>query len=326
MNVLITGAAGFVGSHLAEYIYLNHKDAFKIYGLVRRRTDLSNLSYLKGKIELLQGDITDSVSIDNLFKQTKFSLCFHLAGQSHVPTSWKNPLETTRVNVEGTINLLEAIRHHNRGCQVLICGSSEEYGLVHKDEIPISELNPLRPMSPYAASKVAEDFLGMVYHHSYGLRVIRTRAFNHTGPRRPEDFILGKITKQAVEIKLGHREGFSLGNLDAVRDITDVRDMVRAYWMALEKGKEGEVYNICTGVGIKIVELLRQTSALWDVPPDFQQDPLMSRPADVQILIGNCNKFTKATGWLPFFLLDQTIGDMCRYWDGKLKHLAHLST
>ncbi|MBI4971623.1 MAG: GDP-mannose 4,6-dehydratase [Candidatus Omnitrophica bacterium] len=318
MKILITGISGFVGSHFIEFLLENHP-ACEIHGTIRRRSDLKNIQHLLSRITLHECDMTDSHSLETIFRNDKFDRCFHLAGQSHVPTSWIRPIETMNVNANGTMNLLESVRHQNKNCRVLVCGSSEEYGLVEENEVPITEENPLRPLSPYAASKVAADYIGYVYFKSYGLHVIRTRAFNHEGFRRPEDFVLGKITKQAVEIGMGKREVFELGNMDAKRDITDVRDIVSAYWLTLEKGTPGDVYNICSGKTYSIRELLELVAKTAKVPSNVKQDPRFLRPADVPLLLGDSSKMAKVTGWKRRFEMNDTIQDMLSYWRAELK-------
>ena len=316
-KVIITGITGFVGSHLAEYILKNHPNTM-VSGVIRWRSDTSNINNIKDNLRLFECDLSDAHSVEKLFKKEKFDGCFHLAAQSHVPTSWSNPIETMNVNVNGTINLLESINTWNKGCRVQICGSSEEYGLVLENEVPTDEYAELRPLSPYGVSKVAEDFIGYVYYKSYRMHIVRTRAFNHTGPRRPEEFILGKITKQAVEIKHGKREHFLLGNIDTKRDITDVRDMVEAYWLALSKGIPGEVYNIATGRDYSIRDLVNMTATIAEVPNTVKQDFRFFRPSDVPLLQGDASKFKKLTMWIPKISINQTITDMLSHWEQKL--------
>jgi GDP-4-dehydro-6-deoxy-D-mannose reductase len=201
-----------------------------------------------------------------------------------------------------------------------IAGSSEEYGLVFPEELPIKETNALRPLSPYGVSKVAQDLLAYQYFKSYGLKAVRTRAFNHTGPRRPEVFVTSNFAKQIVEIEKGKRKPvIYVGNLNAVRDFSDVRDVVRAYSLALDKGVPGEVYNIASGKGLKIQELLDKLVALSNVDLKIEQDTQRLRPADVELLIGSPEKFQKATGWKPEIPFEKTLKDMLNYWRERIK-------
>ena len=258
MRVLITGITGFAGSHLAEYILARHPDV-EVFGIVRWRSRMENILSIQDKIELCEADLKDMVSLQGCLAHVKPDRIFHLAAQSFVPTSWKCPAETFAINATGEINLFEALLSLKQSPLIQVAGSSEEYGRVFPDEIPMKETNPLRPLSPYAVSKVAQDLLGYQYFQSYGLPVIRTRGFNHTGPRRGEVFVTSSFAKQIVEIEKGKKEPvIHVGNLDAQRDFNDVRDIVEAYWLSLEKGERGEVYNIGSDKEITIKNLAYQ--------------------------------------------------------------------
>jgi GDP-4-dehydro-6-deoxy-D-mannose reductase len=203
---------------------------------------------------------------------------------------------------------------------IQIAGSSEEYGLVYPDEVPIRETNPLRPLSPYGVSKVAADRLGFQYHRSYGMRIVITRSFNHTGPRRGEVFVTSNFAKQIVEIEKGKREPIiRVGNLEAQRDFSDVRDVVRAYWLSLEKGDPGDCYNICSGTPrvIKdILDLHLKNSEVKDIK--IEEDPSRMRPSDVQILHGDCSKLKKRTGWKQEIPFEKTMSDLRDYWRERI--------
>lgn len=229
--------------------------------------------------------------------------------------SWVAPSETLMTNIVGQVNLLEVIRIEGIDCSVHIAGSSEEYGLVYPEEIPIKETNPLRPLSPYGVSKVAQDFLGFQYFKSYGLKIVRTRAFNHTGPRRGEVFVTSNFSKQIAEIEKGKKEPIIyVGNLEAVRDFTDVRDVVKAYHLALTKGEIGEVYNICSGEGYKIREVLDILRSLTKQKITIKPDPQRMRPSDVELLVGDPSKFISKTGWKRTYSFQKTLEDLLNYW------------
>jgi GDP-4-dehydro-6-deoxy-D-mannose reductase len=314
MNVLITGITGFAGSHLAEYILAEHSGV-KIHGIVRWRSRMDNIAHLAGKIELHEADIKDMISLRKTLEASRPDKIFHLAAQSFVPTSWRLPVETFQINSIGQINLFEAILALKLDPRIQIAGSSEEYGLVRADEVPMKETNYLRPLSPYAVSKVAQDLLGYQYYKSYGLRAIRTRGFNHTGPRRGEVFVTSNFAKQVAEIEKGKREPvIHVGNLDAQRDFTDVRDMVRAYWLATEKAEDGDVYNIGTGKTISMHGLLDLLMGMSKVKVRVQVDPERLRPSDVQILQADATKFRKQTGWAPTIPFEKTLRDLLDYW------------
>lgn len=314
MKVLITGITGFAGSHLAEYILNDHPEV-EVYGIVRWRSRLDNIASIQDKIYLLEADLKDITSLRAVLAHVQPDWIFHLAAQSFVPTSWKCPAETFAINAIGQINLFEATLSLKQNPKIHIAGSSEEYGQVFENEIPMKETNPFRPLSPYAVSKVAQDLLAYQYFRSYGLRTVRTRGFNHTGPRRGEVFVTSTLAKQIAAIEKGKKEPvIRVGNIEAKRDFTDVRDIVRAYWLALEKGEEGEVYNIGSGRAYAIKEVLSILLSLSRVQVRVEVDPSRLRPSDVPILLADASKFRKLTGWEPKIPFEQTLRDLLDYW------------
>ncbi len=313
MRVLITGVTGFVGSHLADYL-VGRVDV-EVYGTLRWRSRMDNVEHLRGRIRFVECDLRDAAASRRMLAQVRPDRVFHLAAQSYVPTSWLIPAETLTINVTCQVNLFEAARDLELPARFQIAGSSEEYGLVKPDEIPIREENPLRPLSPYAVSKVAQDLLAYQYWQSYRLHTVRTRGFNHTGPRRGEVFVTSNFARQIVEIEKGRREPVVwVGNLDAMRDFTDVRDMVRAYWLALEHGAPGEVYNLCSGRGHTIGQVLEILLGLAHVKVEVRDDPARKRPSDVGLLLGDCSKFRQITGWEPTIPFEVTLKDLLQYW------------
>lgn len=318
MRALITGITGFAGSHLAEFL-LKEQPEVEVFGTYRWRSRMDNIEHLTDKVTLLEADLRDYTSIAGALERSRPDYIFHLAAQSFVPASWKAPHDTLHTNVLGQTNIFEAVRALKLDPVVQIACSSEEYGLVQPDETPIKETNPLRPLSPYAVSKVSQDFLGYQYFQSYGLKAIRTRGFNHTGPRRGQVFVTSNFCSQVAAIELGLQEPvIRVGNLDAVRDFTDVRDMVRGYWLAVTKAKPGEVYNIATGSGITIRELLDRILAQSKVEVKVETDPERLRPSDVEILIGDSSKFRADTGWEPLIPFEKTLTDLLEYWRDTL--------
>ncbi|GAX91978.1 GDP-mannose 4,6-dehydratase [Effusibacillus lacus] len=317
-KVLITGITGFAGSHLAEWVLSNQKDV-EVYGTYRVRSRMENIQDILSEIHLYECELKDPHSVSEMIKKIKPDVIFHLAAQSFVPTSWNSPGETLIANQVGQLNLFEAVLKHDLDCRIQIACSSEEYGQVYPDEVPIKEENPLRPLSPYAVSKVGQDYLGYQYHKSYGLKVFRTRTFNHTGPRRGESFVTSNFAKQIAEIEKGNNPPvIYVGNLKAKRDFTDVRDVVRAYWLAVEKGVPGEVYNIASGVTYTIEEMLHKLLRMSKAEIEIRQDPGRMRPSDVDILLGNYEKFHKQTGWKPEIPFDQTLQDLLDYWRARV--------
>jgi GDP-4-dehydro-6-deoxy-D-mannose reductase len=313
MRILITGITGFVGSYLAEHALARGTE---VYGSCRWRSKTENIDHLSGQIQLVECELLDLSSVEQLIEAARPDYVAHLAAQSYVGSSWHTPAQTLQTNVIGQVNLLEAIRKHARGARILAVGSSEEYGLVTESELPIRETNPLRPLSPYAVSKVTQDVMGYQYFKSYGLAIVRTRAFNHEGPRRGDVFATSSFARQVAEIEAGRRAPvIHVGNLQARRDYTDVRDIVRGYWLLLERGEAGEVYNLCSGRAWAIQEILDFYLHASRVHPiEVRQDPARLRPSDVPVLLGDASKIASATGWQPEVPFEKTLTDLLEYW------------
>ncbi len=322
MRVLITGITGFVGSHLAEWL-LEQQPGVEIIGIQRWRSKTEHIDHLRGRITLLEGDLRDPVSVRRAVLEARPDRVFHLAAQSFVPASWAAPSDTAMTNIMGQVNLLEALRDGWPATRVLVVGSSEEYGLVQADELPIKETNPLRPLSPYAVSKVAQDLMGYQYAKSYGMHIVRTRAFNHTGPRRGEMFASSNFAKQIALIEAGRQEPVvRVGNLDARRDFSDARDIVRGYWLALEHGEPGEVYNLCSGRDWSIRDMLGILLKLSTASIRVEPDPQRFRPSDVPVLRGDYGKFAERTGWHPAIPFTQTLEDLLNDWRARIRREA----
>jgi GDP-4-dehydro-6-deoxy-D-mannose reductase len=316
-RALITGITGFVGSHLAELLLAK---GFEVHGIKRWRSKTENIIHIMKQLHLQEADLRDGHSLFQVINEVRPNYIFHLAAQSFVPTSWRAPADTMETNAVGTLNLLEAVRKVGINPAIQIAGSSEEYGLVYPHEVPIKETNPLRPLSPYGVSKVATDMLGFQYHRSYGMNIVVTRSFNHTGPRSGEVFVTSNFAKQIVEIEKGTREPLiRVGNLDAKRDFSDVRDIVRAYKLSVEKGEFGDCYNISSGkprVINDVLDLLLKKSNTKDIK--IEMDPSRMRPSDVEILHGDCTKIMKQTGWKPEIPFEKTMSDLLEYWRERL--------
>ena len=313
MRLLITGITGFVGSHMAEYALAHGAEVF---GSSRWRSRTENIEHLRSQIKLIECDLRDLASVRGLLETAEPTHVVHLAAQSFVGASWQTPAETLSTNIISQVNLLEGIRRFTIAPRVLVVGSSEEYGFVCPDELPIRETNPLRPLSPYAVSKVAQDMMGYQYFMSYGLPIIRTRAFNHEGPRRGDVFVTSNFAKQVAEIEAGMREPvMSVGDLTPRRDFSDVRDVVRGYWLLLERGEPGEVYNLCSGRSWaiqQVLEFLLEQSRVKRIA--VETDPARLRPSDVMILEGDSSKIRKATGWEVEIPFERTLKDLLAYW------------
>lgn len=324
MKALITGITGFVGSHLAEYI-LNHEPDCDVAGLIRWRSPRDNIQEIQDRVKLYYGNLVDLPSLQRMIGDFRPDYIFHLAAQSYVDFSFVAPVDTIESNVVGTTNLLEAVRQlkEAQGYDpvIHICSSSEVYGQVRKDEVPITEANTLRPASPYAVSKVGEDMVAMQYWLSWQIKTIRSRMFTHTGPRRGEVFVVSNFAKQVALIEAGLADPIvKVGNLDSVRTFSDVRDAVRAYWLLVNKCEPGEVYNIGGVETMTIREMLDKLLALStrnDIKVEV--DAARLRPSDVTLQIPCTDKFTQRTGWKPAITFEQTLEDTLRYWRQKLQ-------
>jgi GDPmannose 4,6-dehydratase/GDP-4-dehydro-6-deoxy-D-mannose reductase len=310
-----------VGSHMADFLTTHHKEV-EVHGLIRWRSPRDNIRQLKNSLQLHLGDLRDLRSLIDLLERVRPARIFHLAAQSYVDQSFAAPIDTLDTNVLGTANLLEAMRLTKCDATIHICSSSEVYGQVRPDEVPIKESNPFRPASPYAVSKVGEDMLGLQYFLSYGIKTLRTRMFTHTGPRRGSVFAESTFAEQIAERELGLAEGpIKVGNLDSVRTITHVKDAVAAYWLLLEKCPPGEVYNIggteTTKIG-DILELLKQHAK---VPIRHEVEPARLRPSDVTLQIPDLSKFRAVTGWAPTYAMKETLLDLLDYHRKRLQGL-----
>lgn len=318
-RVLITGITGFVGSHLADYI-LDQFPNVEVAGLARWRSPVDNIRHILSRIELAYGDLLDLPSVKAVLSERRPDIIFHLAAQSYVPFSYTSPVVTLETNVIGTCNLLEAVKEMKLSTDydpvIHICSSSEVYGQVREDEVPITEDVPFRPASPYAVSKVAEDRLAYQYWLCWKIRTIATRMFTHTGPRRGEVFVASNFAKQIAAIEAGQQAPvLKVGNLDSVRTFLDVKDAVRAYWLLVTKCPPGEVYNIGGVETMTVGEMLKRLLKLARVKDiEVVVDPARLRPADVTLQIPCIDKFTAATGWRPVIKFDQTLRDLLDYW------------
>lgn len=314
MKILITGVTGFVGSYIVDYA--SKMENVEIYGQKRWRSPTDNITEHLQSINLVDCDLIDTTSTLDMIKKIKPDRIFHMAAQSFVPYSFSAPKITIDTNIVGTMNLFESIRKADIDPLIHICSSSEVYGQVNEDEIPINEGNPLRPQSPYAVSKVAEDMLAYQYFISYGLKTIRTRAFTHSGPRRGGVFVDSWFAKQIAQIEKGIIEPkIHVGNLESIRTFMDVRDTVRAYWLALEKCIPGEVYNVGGNETYTIRQMLEMLLGMSDVKNiETFVDPELLRPSDVTRQIPSSSKFKKTTGWEPEIPYSVTLKETLDYW------------
>ena len=318
----ITGITGMVGSHLAEYLIENTD--WDIVGLIRWRSPLDNIRSLidsinnKDRVKLVYGDLNDSLSIDTAIKENKPDYVFHLAAQSFPKTSFTAPLDTLNINIQGTTRLLEACKKWCPLAVIHVCASSEVFGRVPKEKLPIDEECSFHPASPYAISKVGTDLVGRFYAEAYNMNIMTTRMFTHTGPRRGDVFAESTFAKQIAMIEAGHIEPVvKVGNLKSLRTIADVRDAVRAYYMLVTVNPTpGQYYNIGGTYTCEIGDLLNtliSMSPMKDVIR-IETDPDRLRPIDADLQVPNTEKFRLHTGWEPEILFEKTMLDLLNYW------------
>jgi GDP-4-dehydro-6-deoxy-D-mannose reductase len=291
MIALITGAGGFVGNHLAAHL----QDCDDEIHTTDRSTDGL--------------DITDAPSLLELFRRIRPEVVYHLAGASDVGGSWSTPQATFRANAEGTMNVLWAARESGVR-RVLTVGSADVYGKVSADDLPIVESLPMRPVSPYAASKVSADAVALQAHLGYDQDVVRARPFNHLGPGQSNRFVAPALAGRIAANERSGETKVKVGNLSPERDFTDVRDVVRAYRLLVERGRAGEVYNVCSGRAIAVQALADHFIALATIPMELVKDPELERPVDIPVLLGDSTRIHQDTGWEPQIPLDVTLQDL----------------
>jgi len=306
MKALIIGVTGFVGKYLADELICA---GWEVSG-TRLPTETTDLD-----IPVSGLDILDAAAVRNLLKKTNPDCIFHLAAQSSVAISWKQPSLTVDVNIKGAVNLLEAVRDIESPTRVLLIGSGEEYGYILPEELPVNEDTSLRPGNIYASTKIAQGMLGQIYARAYGLEIVIIRAFNHIGPGQTDTFVVPGFCKQVAEIEAASDRGIiKVGNLEAKRDFTDVRDIVKAYRLLADKGESGEVYNVGSGTSVAIADILELIIKLSNAKITVEKDPQRMRPSDTPEIIADVSKLVGCTGWNPEIALEETLNDVLEEW------------
>lgn len=312
MRALITGVGGFVGRHLLRHLQAEGDD---VYGLARA-SDVRDLDERR----IAHVDLFDRAAVERAVSEARPEAVYHLAAQSSPALSLADPWTTICNNLACQFNLLEGLLSAGLRPRVLVVGSSDEYGRVSPHQVPTDENVPLRPTTPYAVSKVGQDMMGYQYFAQHGLPVVRVRPFNHTGPGHDARFVIPSFARQLAQIEIGAREPvLRVGNLSVLRDFTDVRDMVRAYRLALSMGVPGDVYNLGSGRATRIADMVSTLLGLCRVPTETRVDPALLRPTDVPRQEANIQKFTKLTGWEPRIPWHTTLVDTFEYWRDKVR-------
>ncbi len=319
-KILITGFSGFVSPYFIEYLEKENVKC-EILGLdINDPVFISNNSK-NVKIQTKKIDLLDNGVLEKIIYNFQPGYVLHLASYSSVGFSWENPSLSFRNNINIFLNLMEAVVAVNPLCRILSVGSSEEYGNVSFDNLPLKEEHPLNPLSPYAIARVSQEQLSKVYCDRYGLDVVMTRSFNHIGPGQRDVFVISSFAKQLVEIKRGIKKQKKLvtGDTSVVRDFLDVRDVVDAYARLFKDGVKGEVYNICSGNGVSLCEVIDMLCGILEIEIELETDPNLIRPNDNKIIIGSNKKLKDATGWEQKIPLKKSLEDILNYWDQKIQ-------
>jgi len=317
LRVLVTGIAGFAGSHLATYL-VGETNA-TVHGVLHRHE--RRIQHLQKHLQLHRGDLRNALWVSELVQQVQPTHVVHLAAWSDVGGSWQQPWTTYELNIQCQLNLLEALRRWAPHSRTLVVTSNEVYGLVQPSDLPIDEETPFRPNNPYGVSKIAQDMMAFQYWNSHCLPTMRVRSFNHIGPDQSGDFVASAFARQIAEIEVGHRQPtVAVGNLEAERDFTDVRDVVQAYWLLLKKGEAGAVYNVGSGQRYPVSYILERLLALSSATVEVTVDPARLRPSDVPVSLCDNRRLMAATGWQPQIPLEQSLVDLLNHWRGQLRN------
>lgn len=315
MNYLITGSSGFVAGHLIEHIFREDTGA-KITGSDKTQPNYCFLDAdLRQAIRFIKGGLSDIQEVIKTIEIAEPQFIIHLASSSSVAHSWQYPIDSFKNNSTIFLNLLEAVRHTDSKIRILSIGSSEQYGIVSPDKIPLTEKMSPNPVSPYAVARVAQEYMASVYVAGYKLDIVSTRSFNHVGPRQDSRFVLSSFAKQIAEIQKCKREPIiHVGDLSIIRDFSDVRDVSRAYLSLLTRGISGEVYNVCSGIGREIEDCLKMQLKIANVECKICVDEKLIRPADNPTIIGDNSKLYSGTGWFPKIPFEVTLLNLYEYW------------
>ena len=313
LRLLITGVAGFVGRHLAAA--LAQETDWDLWGWARRPA-----AGLPGRLQVMTVDLRDGAAVRESLARVAPEGIIHLAAQSDVARSWRDPWGTFETNVGGTLNLLEGVRALNLGARILVVTSNEVYGLLRPEEVPVREDHPFRPANPYGVSKAAQDWLAGLYATAYAMPIVRARPFNHIGPGQDPRFVVPSLARQIARIEAGRQEPvLRVGNLEARRDFTDVRDVVRAYRLLLERGRPGEAYNIGSGRPRAIREVLEILLGMARVAVRVEVDPERIRPVDIPLSVADVTRIREELGWRPTIPLEQSLQDVLNEWRERVR-------
>ena len=318
MKYLITGISGFVGGHYLEYLAKHRPDA-EVIGIDEHEPGLDFLeASFKGRVKVHKGSLLDRSFLEDLIKYARPDRIVHLASYSSVAFSWQDPVSCFVNNTNIFLNIVEAVRRAQAAPRILSVGSSEEYGIVRQEDLPLREDAQLNPISPYAVARLSQEKISLVYARGYGLPIICTRSFNHIGSRQRDIFAVSSFAKQVAEAKKGLRHSIKCGDLAIVRDFIDVRDAVRAYDLLLDSGKSGEIYNVCSGEGHSLLDIVGMLQKIAGTAEPIEKDRALIRPADNPIIIGSCEKLKKETRFSREFAVNDSLADVLHYWESHV--------
>ncbi|MBN2546848.1 MAG: GDP-mannose 4,6-dehydratase [Spirochaetes bacterium] len=306
---IITGFSGFVARHFLEYLE-NNKINANILGIDIVPFNIKNNEYKHIKWNFIELDLLDKDKIQYYIYQFHPDYILHLASSSSVAYSWQNPVISFQNNINIYLNLLEVIRLSNIKCRVLSIGSSEQYGNINQTHLPLKEDYLLEPLSPYAVARVSQEQLSKVYANSFGLDIVMTRSFNHIGPGQKDNFVISSFAKQLVQVKKKLKNDIEVGDLSIIRDFLDVRDVVSAYYKLLQKGISGNVYNVCSGKGYSLKEMIEKMMGILKINVKLKKNPNLIRPNDNKIIIGSNQKIKDETMWNISYSIDMTLHDI----------------
>ncbi len=320
MRLLITGFTGFVSQHFLEL--LNHEEPGSVVlGIDKNSPDFSFSTYSDLTITFKNIDLLDRSATDKVLDSFQPDYILHLASVSSVAQSWHTPLDSFVNNTNIFLNLVEQIRISKSKCRILSVGSSEEFGEVVEKELPLTEEHPLKPVSPYAVARVSQEMLSKIYADGFSLDIVMTRSFNHIGPGQKDVFVISSFAKQLVQLAKNKSTNkvITTGNLSIIRDFVDVRDVVKAYYLLLKKGRSGEVYNICSGKGIVLKDIISKMSELLGIRVETIVNQQLIRPNENKKVIGSCQKIKEELGWQPAINIEKSLTDIIQYWESKTK-------
>ena len=313
---LITGFSGFVGRHFIEYLESNEKNCL-VKGLDIQDPDFRFDKYKNVQISFEKIDLLSKDKVEYIIHEFQPNYILHLASYSSVAYSWKDPVQSFQNNTNIFLNLIDAVRKLNIDTRILSIGSSEEYGNVNDEDLPLNEDHKLNPVSPYAVARVSQEYLSEVYMNGYGMDIVLTRSFNHIGPMQKSIFVVSSLAKQLVELKRTgkNRGNVVTGDVSIVRDFTDVRDVVHAYYLLLEGGKKGHIYNVCSGIGLSLRDIIDLMAKQLNIKVNISIDHRLIRPSDNRKIIGSNEKIKRELGWENRIPLEQSLKDIICYWE-----------